>query len=967
MFRSASFSNMSLFAGRSAKKSRHILWVTGKPAFFPRILLLFCILFLSLTLTPNSVFARSQIAEYLCEYGISYFKNGDLEQAEHEFKKALIAEPGYPAAIYYLQLIREMSGRPAPDDEFIATDYPPAASLGRQAVMENTLNRVNIKETLGKTEGLSESQIFIPELERGIPTGESVKRRLPSKYFIADPNFTLQQPIEIEEGKYVVISGNNIQRFLVVQPELLYVERVNNNEISVMAKGRGFASIVVWDDSGRTSIECTGILPIPETPTLEEVARKEEESMGNFKLRYNLDWYSYYTGNRIQTIHRSGNYSWIHNLRMNGATPYGLLDSSVTMRVLPGTTDMTYVSAGLTNGNIGDFKGFNIRAGDYNPYFNNLAIPAPDLRGVYFYSPAFDNKLDYSVFWGRENGGRYGTLALTDYKALHSFMSGFNLNYSPSSWQNYKFSVAHGWGRNRQENLKDYAYDLMGSWNFGNYGYNYEIASDTKNLAQLFTTSYKGKELDARLQFRDIDKEFVSITGPGWRQGEFGALLNLSYLPTDKLTLTQRVDIYRDRLYPAEDNQNRFNEDLDTTINYKVDPLTNVEATYTLQNDLGKISQTRYQSGGLGASRLFSVFGKEVSTYLKYSHQDNKSYTSPTLDYENEKIFAGLRFSVIGALYYYYNRELNWLTEKSTSNHVRPNVTETGLDWYDRIGKTPFWGSLRFTYRDEERANSPLSFLAGEDYIEGYSELSYRPSSGQEIYASARVRNIWKENSATAISRVEASFNVGMKLLWDTGIRWDAVSSVSGYVFKDYNSNGLLDRDEPPVFGIKVWLGKNKYQITDELGYFKFVNVRGKVAYVTLDTGSLPAGYVLTVPVTQGVPIANASSNKVYFGITSRSEIRGVVFEDTNGDGVYSVGEKGVAGVAITMDGTKTVISGIDGRYTYPQAQAGEHELVADLNSIPVYYLPLVSLKKKFPLQEGESSVWNIPLRRIEK
>jgi hypothetical protein len=369
----------------------------------------------------------------------------------------------------------------------------------------------------------------------------------------------------------------------------------------------------------------------------------------------------------------------------------------------------------------------------------------------------------------------------------------------------------------------------------------------------------------------------------------------------------------------------------------------------------------------LGASRLFSVFGKEVSTYLKYSHQDNKSYTSPTLDYENEKIFAGLRFSVIGALYYYYNRELNWLTEKSTSNHVRPNVTETGLDWYDRIGKTPFWGSLRFTYRDEERANSPLSFLAGEDYIEGYSELSYRPSSGQEIYASARVRNIWKENSATAISRVEASFNVGMKLLWDTGIRWDAVSSVSGYVFKDYNSNGLLDRDEPPVFGIKVWLGKNKYQITDELGYFKFVNVRGKVAYVTLDTGSLPAGYVLTVPVTQGVPIANASSNKVYFGITSRSEIRGVVFEDTNGDGVYSVGEKGVAGVAITMDGTKTVISGIDGRYTYPQAQAGEHELVADLNSIPVYYLPLVSLKKKFPLQEGESSVWNIPLRRIEK
>mgnify|MGYP001609912216 CR=1 FL=1 len=58
-----------------------------------------------------------------------------------------------------------------------------------------------------------------------------------------------------------------------------------------------------------------------------------------------------------------------------------------------------------------------------------------------------------------------------------------------------------------------------------------------------------------------------------------------------------------------------------------------------------------------------------------------------------------------------------------------------------------------------------------------------------------------------------------------------------------------MDRDEPPIFGIKVWLGKKQFQITDELGYFKFEKARGKIAYVTLDTGSLPAGYMLTVPV----------------------------------------------------------------------------------------------------------------------
>jgi len=964
LFRSASFSNMLFFAGRLPKKSRHSIVLSGKFTFLSGISFLVFSLLFSIIATPHSAFAYSQIAEFLCEEGIRDLKKGNFPEAEDEFNRALIAEPDYQPAIYYLGLISEMSGKVVSGGKFNLPAYSSSARLDRQTVMENALDKAKIRETMEKDGGLNVSQIFIPELSQADGSITNAKRKSQVRYFLNDPRLSIQQPIEIEEGKYVIISGSNIKRFLVVQPELLYAERLNDNEISVMAKSRGLASIVIWDDNGRTSIECTGIMPIPDFPTLEEIMRKEEERMGNFRLRYNLDWYSYYTGRRLETIKRNGSYSWIHNLRMDGATPYGLLDAAITERTLSNTTDMTYVSAGLTNGRLGDFKGFNLRAGDYNPYFNNLAISGTDLRGVYFSSPAFNNKLDYAIFWGRENGGRYGTLTMDTYKTNHAFISGFNLNLSPTTWQNYKFSVAHGWGRDRQDYLKDYAYDFIGSWNFNKQGYSYEIASDTKNLAQLFTSRYNGDNLYANLQLRDIDKQFVSITGAGWRQGEFGALLNLNYRPTDKITFTQRADIYRDRLYPAEDNPNRFNEDLDSTLTYKLDPLTSLEASYTLQNDLGKLSQVRYQSSGLGANRLFSLFGKEVSTYIKYSHQDNHNFSAPSLDYANDKFYAGLRFSVIGALYFYFNRELNWLNERNTGNRVRPNVSETGLDWYDRIGRSPFWGSMRFTYRDEERANSPLSFLSGEDYIEGYGELSFRPADGQEIYASARIRNIWKENP-TVINRIEASFNVGMKLLWDTGLRWDAVSTIQGYVFKDYNSNGLMDRDEPPVFGIKIWLGKNKFQITDELGYFKFVNVHGKVAYVTLDTGTLPAGYILTVPVTQGIPIANAAAAKVYFGITSRSEIRGIVFEDLNQDGEYSMGEKGVSGVVITLDGDKTVTTSVDGSYAYSQAQPGEHELIADLNSIPVYYLPLVVLKKKFPLQEGESSVWNIPLRKI--
>ncbi|MDD5408892.1 MAG: pilus assembly protein N-terminal domain-containing protein, partial [Candidatus Omnitrophica bacterium] len=459
--------------------------------------------FFCIIVNPQPVFAYSQIAGYLCEEGIKDLKKGNFQQAEEEFNRALIAEPGYPPAIYYLGLISEELNKGAAGSSKPALpDRPSPAGLDRQAVMENALDQVKVKKTIEK-EGISPSQIFIPELREAGESGTNAKIKTQAIYLLNDPRLPMQQPIEIEEGKYVIITGSNIKRFLVVQPDILYAERLNDNEISVTAKNRGLASIIIWDDNGRTSIECTGIMPVTDSPTLEETMRKEEENMGNFKFRYNLDWYSYYTGRRLQTVRRNGTYSWIHNLNMYGATPYGLVDAAITERTLSTSTDMTYVSAGLTNGKLGDFKGFNLRAGDYNPYFNNLAIPGADLRGVYFYSPAFDNKFDYTFFWGRENGGRYGTLATETFdKAQHSFMSGINLNFSPETWQNYKFSVAHGWGRDRQDFLKDYAYDLIGSWNVKNYGYSYEIASDTKNLAQILTSRYNGTDLYVDLQFR---------------------------------------------------------------------------------------------------------------------------------------------------------------------------------------------------------------------------------------------------------------------------------------------------------------------------------------------------------------------------------------------------------------------------------------------------------------------------------
>ncbi|MBI4707125.1 MAG: pilus assembly protein N-terminal domain-containing protein [Candidatus Omnitrophica bacterium] len=777
---------------------------------------------------------------------------------------------------------------------------------------------------------------------------------------------SIPSPIEIEMGKSFIIKGNNISRYLITQPKLAKVQKNGPNELIVTGEEVGYTQLFVWDDSGRWSMDFLGILPKPEGPTYEETIRKEQERSRNFRLRYNLDWVTYEAGKGVSDLKRSS-YYWTHSLSLNGPTPYGDLDSAFTIRRLNINTDLTYLTFGLTNGVFGNFKGFSLRGMDYNPNFTNLAFQGTTLRGVMFSSPAFNNKFNYTTFWGREGGGRYGNLSPTLSKTENSFIAGTNLQYTPTDKQNYKFTVVHGWGRDREPLLNKYDYDLMGDWKLNKlWGMGYEIANDSERFAHLFNIRYRKPKLSFTTELRNIDKAFNSITSRGWRQGELGALLNLNYQPTEKLRITSSLDAYQDRLYPALDNPQRWNQDFNYNMSYQVDNLTGVNLSYLLNNDQGRLSEIRFQSPGIGINRDFNLFKKRLSTYFNYYHQENTNFTAHSVDYVNDKYLAGLRLGIFGGLYYYANKEYNMVIEESTSTHANPNAFETGLDWSDQIGKTPFFGNLRFTYRDEEETDTRISFLSGQDYIEGYSRLSYKPNADTEVYGSARFRNLWADNPLVT-KGVNMDFNAGIRYSWDTGVHWDAVGNIEGYVFKDFNSDGLRQRDEPPVEGIKIWLGKNKFQVTDLFGYYKFKGVRARKAFVSLDATTLPRGYIVTVPLVQEVPIINHRTQKADFGVISETEISGCIFEDIDGNGEYTKEDKGVAGIVVTLEDGSKSITDVRGKYSFRNATPGEHAINVDINTIPVYYLPQKALKKQITLFEGVNYVFDLPLKRIEE
>lgn len=899
-------------------------------------------------------FAYSQCLEFLCEIGISFYRQGRYEEALHEFNKALLLQPNYEPALKYAEITQRMLSA-LPEEQVVKLPSG-AVFKGSQSKKANEyLGVIDLQKEVIR-EKRTETQPIGP-----VPSPVKKRAYTPKTLLLNESFSSIQQPIELEQGENIIIKGTNIQRFLITQPETLTAQRLGADEISFSGKGLGYTFAHIWDDNGRWSMEFLTVPPKPQGPTLEEELRMKEEEAGNFRLRYDLDWSSFLTGKKLETLERT-NYAWRHALSLNGETPYGLLDSTVAGSVLHDTREINYITLGLTQGKLGSFKDFDLRVFDYTPLFGNLVFGGGNLRGAIFDSPMFNHKFDYALFWGREEGGLYGGFTSQSRVEKKAYLGGADFNFDPDPKQNYGLSIVRGWGKERQADLPDYGYDANFSYDLKRANFSGDLAYDSNKTAYLLSSYYSVPKFNLHSELRNIDKEFNSMYGLAARAGELGVLNNLYYSPFSTLNFDARLDVYKDRLFPNPKNPAALNEDLDLDANLNLDPNTTLRFDYLFQNDLGKISPIRSLAAGAGISRNFDWI-RRISTFLTYRYVTNRNFSSPTLDYINNRIFTGLSFYLVKDLNYFMNEELGRVEARNSNDSANPRVFQTGVDWYKQVFTTPFYVNLRLMYRDEENADSQFSFLSGEDYIEGYADLSYRPKPDIEAFFNSRVRNVWAENPNTQ-KHIDIDFYSGLRYLWDTGIRWESEGSVEGYVFKDYNSDGLRQRDEPPIEGVKVWLGKDKSQVTDLFGYYKFRKVRARKAFISIDSGSMPPGFILTVPATQEAPIAQSRTVEINFGLLSKTEVSGVVFEDAAGNKQLGFDSTGIKGVQMFLEDGNKVTTDDSGRYSFRKVSLGKHRLNLDLKTVPTEYIPSVPIFIDFELSEGQSFNYNIPLKK---
>ncbi|GAB3911918.1 hypothetical protein GCM10029964_118790 [Kibdelosporangium lantanae] len=198
-------------------------------------------------------------------------------------------------------------------------------------------------------------------------------------------------------------------------------------------------------------------------------------------------------------------------------------------------------------------------------------------------------------------------------------------------------------------------------------------------------------------------------------------------------------------------------------------------------------------------------------------------------------------------------------------------------------------------------------------------------------------------------------------------------NAIGDYVWLDTDRDGQQDTGEPPVPGVTVLLG-NRKTVTGADGKYRFDKLPDGVYQVCFDLRSAPNGYLPAIPNT-GADTSDSDADpltgcapKVTLGPGRREDltvdaglrppgrIGDLVWSDTNQNGMQDEGEPPVPGVTVTAGGL-TAVTGLDGRYVFPDLKDGTYTVCVDLKSLPAAFVDFQPTRTKVGDNTKDSDV----------
>lgn len=770
-------------------------------------------------------------------------------------------------------------------------------------------------------------------------------------------------PLTVEihpDESFFVSSPHAIKRFLAVSPDFISVEKIDASSLKIRGNKIGLTFFHVWDEAGRWTFN------VKITPRRRSAYAAEEKAMWEdvkgFRMNYSSAWRSYYQGRRVNTLERKS-IGFGQSASMFGPTPYGNLGASMSWSKLKEKHELTGYSAGLTQGKLGDFKDFSLRGFDISKSFSSLSLSGKTLHGVLFESPAFNKQIKYTLLYGKERPAYYGFISPGILAEQDAYVQGMRLELFPQGNNQFSFNLAEAGGPDREDYLKDRVFSLQGGHSAGKLSFSSEIATDEDSFAGILYGQYRFPKSDLGVSFYNVEKDFVTITGRPSNSGRIGGSVVNGWRPLERVSLNSGLNVYQDRVFFNPDNPEKLNFDWTGLLDYYIDSTSSLSNNIYYTNTSGLLFPQRSLSTRSTYNKRFdfTFFGERYfGTYLGYSYFRNTNPLSPTSDYRRDGLLSGLRLQLVKDLSAYFSYSYSQVENIASGDCAYPSVMETGINFY-RSFAPGFFSNVRFSYRNEEKSESRYSFLAGQDSLEGSLSLTYKPNKDMEFFIDGNIRNVWSEKENNE-KYMDGNIKLGTRLSWDSFLKWAPKTRIEGSVFRDVNANGVRDSGEEGLAGVKVMIGP-KRAISNEDGRFAAV-VRTKKLVANIDLGTVPEGYILTTLSSLDVDTSCGGVKRVDFGLSIQSGIYGVVFYDVNDNGELDKNDVSIQRAKIILDRNKSTITNSQGVYFFSDISVGPHLIQIDVNSLPLEYLPKISIKKEIDVSQGVTVTHHIPLRK---
>lgn len=929
------------------------------------------ICFVSFSILPIAAEATEfgMSVELLVQSGMSFYDQGRLQEALQQFKKALIIDPHSTVAReFFTQIQKEAYGGVK---EKVANLIPKSVALKEaldDAEQGTQLQKAPALRPQEKTKIQAPQQRAQESIQEAAPQPLAIA---PEKTVMLDEAQRQNTNLELNKKSALLIQGTGIKRFLNTTPQLFTIERKDKDSLIITGTEIGNGVFHVWDENGRWTFNLKiGQTALYKALKAEYEKRATEAILSSpFRISYSWDKGSFHSGRRIDDTGRQS-LSINQSVSVRGETPYGNYDASFSIDRLNKEYDIVNLSTGLMDAHFWGLEHLNIRVLDFGTGIAAFKFPNVDLRGARIDAPMFNRKVSYTAFWGGIPPGTFTRLepGLLD-KTVDAYLYGISLFYDHSDSAKYKVFFAESYGSEiNKPVLTNRTYGTGVFYKIGNFNFDTEAAyDDRKSVAYTSGARLRIQKTNMSLKFTENPGNFASPLGGSPSGGSSTITTTLHHSFDQDVSMSHSVSATRDRNKDLvnPNNPDRPSYTFDHSLNWRLDPFTDLALSYLRSDTKGSISPALTETQQLSLNkRIFFI--KPVNTYLTFSNSTNKNFTGATSNFDRQGVRAGMSFNVFKDLTLSVNQTNNFIKNRVTDADASPSVLESSLSYYSRIFRSPFYGRLRVSYRDEEETEQDISFLSGEDRLEFQAGFDYRPSSFVSAYLSLRAANIWAEQEGSA-KRFDADIRYGVSLAWDTGFRWNTKGNACGFVFYDIDADGIRDKDEEGVEGVTVQATSDKSAATNKKGYYVLRGIIGKKANVEIDMNTVPRGYILTTPSFYSFDISHMSTKRLDFGIATRSDIIGYIFVDVDGNNKFDRGDKPIGGAVIILDETQKAITDDGGQYQLRKLSPGKHSLEIDLKTIPTSYIPKVALKTEIELKKGETFFYNIPLRTAFK